>query len=315
MNVALKDPLSTPLEPPASGWALAILPDTQRYASEYPEVFMRQVEWIAANREAQNIRFTVHLGDITENNAPAEWQLARRAMDALKAGRVPYLLALGNHDLTNGCRETLLNDYFTPADYGEVAGFFKPGRLENSWREFSSMTGDFLVLALEFAPRDEVLEWANEVVASRPDRQVIVLAHAYLYWDGTRFDWEKYGATQEYSPVTYIGPEHGASNDGETIWRKFVSRHPNIAFVLSGHVLGGGAAHLVSLGAGGQRVHQMVTNFQPGVVPDRGYGGGGFLRLLRFAPGSNLVQVRTYSPWYDRWLDDEPPHCFEFPLC
>lgn len=77
---------------------------------------------------------------------------------------------------------------------------------------------------------------------------------------------------------------------------------------------GTGEAFLESRGEHGNRVAQMLVNFQdPPVVPARGYGGGGCLRLLQFLPDGTTVRVRTYSPWYDLWLT-EPAHHFEFNL-
>src|SRR5687768_5706111 len=74
---------STPFAAPAGSWTLAVLPDTQDMAQFFPEAFMRQTEWIVAHRERHDIRFVAHEGDITNNNAPAEWVNAQRAMRVL----------------------------------------------------------------------------------------------------------------------------------------------------------------------------------------------------------------------------------------
>ncbi|HRX17819.1 MAG TPA: hypothetical protein P5135_02070, partial [Gemmatimonadales bacterium] len=62
------------------GWSFVLLPDTQCYSESHPEVFLAQTEWIARQRHARNIRFVLHLGDITNNNVLPEWINARRAM-------------------------------------------------------------------------------------------------------------------------------------------------------------------------------------------------------------------------------------------
>src|SRR5690606_15582566 len=131
-------------------------------------------------------------------------------------------------------------------------------------------------------------EWANEVVARYPDHHAILITHAYLYSDGTRYDWAARGRDQTWNPNAYgIGtdPEqnrHGV-NDGEALWQKLVSRHPQFVFTFNGHVLHDGIGHLESRGAGGSVVHQMLVNYQCGVTPDRRNGGGGFLRLVEVA--------------------------------
>lgn len=314
---------STPFDGPDGSWTLAVLPDTQNLAESHPAVFMRQTEWIAAHRTSHRILFVAHEGDIVNKDSPVQWQNARKAMAVLGTAGIPYSLLPGNHDLESAggrvlSRKTLLNDYFHPDDYrhSEAVGYFEDGRMENSWHELTTPTGRFLLVALEIGPRDEVLDWADAVIARCPDRQVIVVTHAYLYFDDTRQDWATRGATQKYSPMSYPFAQTGSVNDGEAMWRKLVSHHRHITMVLCGHVLGDGTGYLVSPGAGGRPVHQILANYQASVQivgepneplatplanPRRYFGGGGFLRLMQFRPGGD-VQVKTYSPWYDRWL-------------
>ena len=44
------------------------------------------------------------------------------------------------------------------ADFG---GAMEPGRIENTFHTFHAGDHDYLVLALEWGPRDAVVEWAN----------------------------------------------------------------------------------------------------------------------------------------------------------
>jgi len=44
----------------------------------------------------------------------------------------------------------------------------------------------FIVICLEFGPRDTVLEWANKIVSEHKDRKAIVVTHNYMYSDDTR---------------------------------------------------------------------------------------------------------------------------------
>lgn len=303
---------STPFDAPAGTWTLVVLPDSQNLVEDFPAAFVRQTEWIVAHRERHAIRFVAHEGDVTDNNVPEQWRNARAAFDRLTNAGIPFCLLPGNHDLgpDGKCadRTTLLNDYFGPADYrhSRTVGYFEPGRMENSWHDVATPAGDLLVVALEFGPRDAVLVWADEVVARHPEHWVIVVTHAHLYSDGTRYDLEQYGAGQQWNPRSYVyARADGASvNDGEQVWRKFAARHRNIRFVLNGHVCNGGAGYLVSQGLHGQPVHQILANYQAAVEPRRPYGGGGYLRLMQFLPDRQTVRVKTYSPWLDEWLTD-----------
>lgn len=297
-------------------WTLVVLPDTQFYSADHPEVFLRQTQWIAANKKGQNIRFVIHEGDVTNNNTPEQWQVAKKAMQILNRAQIPYNLLPGNKDLgLNGKtneRTTLLSDYFHKEDYknSEAFGLFEEGRLENSWHEVTTPTGKYLIVALEFGPRNEVLDWANVIVESKPDLKVIVVTHGYLYWDGKRL-----GAnpSQRTNPKSYPFAKVGSVNDGEDMWKKIIKKHSNIQIVLNGHCTGLGVARLESVGKDGNGVMQILANYQKGVTPDRGLGGGGYLRLMQFLSDGKTVRVRTYSPWYDRWLT-EPDQDFSFVL-
>lgn len=301
---------------PEGGWTLVVMPDTQNMALSFPEVLERETKWIVANRERYNIRFVIHEGDIVNNNTHPEWANARRAMDHLLRAKLPFSLLPGNHDLgrwgQSGTRDTMLSDYFTFWDYkiAEKYGLFEPTRLENSWHHLTTPGGKFLILSLEFGPRAAVLAWASKVVADNAERQVIVVTHAHLYADGTRYDWAKHGEKQRWNPKVYpIGKNGGDVNDAEEMWTKFVSKHANIRFVLSGHVLSNGTGYLVSEGEHGNRVHQILANYQSGVVPDRGFGGAGIVRLMHFSADNRTVAVRTFSTWHERFIT-EPEHEF-----
>lgn len=300
-----------PFDEPEGSWTLAVFPDSQSLTRLHPEVFIRQAEWVAAHRKSQDIRFVIHLGDITDHNLPVQWENAKKAMDVLKAGGVPYSVLPGNHDLgpNGGCadRSTLMNDFFKAEDFSnsKKVVYFEPGKSENTAHEFPTPHGDFLVISLEFGPRDEVMAWADQLAAAHSKHTVIVATHAYLFHDSTRYDFPTHGKNQTWNPNTYGVAKLAAVNDGEAIWKKLVSRHPNIRFMLNGHVLGDGAGRLASPGAGGRSVHQILSNYQNGVKPDRPYHGGGFFRLMRFLPDRKTVRVKTYSPWLDQWLTDD----------
>ena len=308
-----------PFDAPDGSWTLAVFPDSQSLTRLHPEVFIRQAEWVAAHKKSHDIRFVSHLGDITDNNLPEQWANAKQAMDVLKQAGIPYSLLPGNHDLGKGGgardRSTLLNDHFKPDDYSNSLSvvYFEQGKMENTAHEFTTPHGAFLVIAMEFGPRNEVVEWADQQAAAHPDHTVIVTTHAFLYSDDTRYDLAKFGAKQTWNPKIYPLASLGEINDGEAIWQKLVSRHGNIRFTLNGHVLNDGAGRTVSPGKAGQNVHQILSNYQHGVKPDRPFHGGGFFRLMQFLANRKTVRVKTYSPWLDQWLTG-PEQQFEIVL-
>ena len=310
-------------------FTLVVLPDTQNYTVLFGDVrgggrgggrggdtiydpFEHQVNWIVDHRDEHNILFVLHEGDIVNNNNDTQWTHAKNMLGRLD-GVVPYALAPGNHDYgpngNAGDRSTLFNDYFSASDNplndpvqgGALGGVYEPGHLDNAYYTFTSPHGgDFLILALEWGPRDPVVEWANEVVAAHPDHAAILLTHAYMYFDETRYDWQSKGAAQSWNPHSYGSASlPGGTNDGEELWQKLVSKHENFIMTLNGHVLGDGLGYLASEGEHGNTVHQMLFNTQ-----FEAQGGNGWLRLLEFLPDGQTVVVRTYSPYLDQWRTD-----------
>jgi len=302
--VAAIDP--EPLPFVEGSWTLVLLPDTQLYAENHPEIFTSQTRWIVENRENRNIAFVLHEGDITNHNSPPQWGNARWSMSLLD-GVVPYALAPGNHDYGPGgnasTRETLLNVFFPVAlfeDLPTFGGVFEEGKLDNSYHLFTAGGRDWLVLALEWGPRDEVVEWANRILRKYPNRTAMAVTHAYMYFDETRYDYAT-RPEQNWNPHKYPTAKlPGGVNDGEELWQKLVSRHRNFAFVFNGHVIGDGAAYLSSEGLHGNVVHQLLANYQM-----RPEGGEGYLRLMEFLPDGKTVQVKTYSPYLDKYLTDD----------
>lgn len=275
-------------------FTLALLPDTQYYSLRYPEIFAMQTQWLARTANAIDLRYVIHLGDIVHRNTAPEWQNAAAAMAALD-DRVPYVLTTGNHDYgprgTARSRETLLNDYF---DFGEharrpsFAGAYEAGKLDNTYHLFNAGGHDWIILSLEWGPRDEVVAWANEVMRTHSDRLGIFVTHAYLYHTSQRYDHTKPELGQRWNPHDY--PTPGGVNDGEELWQKLL-RHHRFVISVNGHVSGKGTGYLRSRTDLGNWCHQMLSNYQM-----RTLGGEGYLRLLEFKARGGRVEVHSYSP-------------------
>lgn len=294
-----------PIEP--GSWTLAILPDTQIYAQSYPQHYNAQTQWIRDHAESHNIKYVLHEGDITNNNNSAQWNNALASMNLLN-GAVPYAMAPGNHDYgPNGNaaeRDSLFNTaaYFGPGTYyasqPSVGGFFEATKTDNSYHTFSAGGEEWLVLALEWGPRDEVVDWANQIVSAHPDHKAMLVTHAYMYYDETIYDWATKGSSQSWNPNAYplANLPENTINDGQQLWNKLVSQHENFQFVFNGHVLGDGTGFRSTLGDDGNVVHQMLSNYQ-----FKSQGGMGDMRLLEFKADGKTVEVRTYSPVLDRY--------------
>lgn len=280
-------------------WTFVILPDTQKYAARYPEIFASQTQWIVEQAEKLDIRFVLHVGDIVDRNSESQWQVASDSLHTLD-GHVPYILAPGNHDFEGNARNrnTFLNQYFPSADQhaGAIdAGTFEADRLDNSYRIVDTPSGPWLLIALEFGPRDNVVAWANALLVRYRHVPAAIVTHAYLYGDGTRYNWDR-THHQRDSPYDYkIAKLPGGVNDGQDLWKKLVRKNDNVVFVFSGHVLRDGIDRLTSKRGARGPVHQVVANYQM-----NSKGGGGYLRIVQVDPVMKTARVSTYSPYLDR---------------
>ena len=98
---------------------------------------------------------------------------------------------------------------------------YEDNKLDNAYYYFTTDDATYLMLCLDFVPRDPVLEWANDVVEANLDCRVIVVTHSYLSYDGSYDDSSGYDT---------------AGNNGQNVWDKLVSQHANIIMVLCGHI-------------------------------------------------------------------------------
>jgi calcineurin-like phosphoesterase family protein len=292
-------------------WRMIVLPDTQNYTrfdDDRAAIFNYMTQWMVDNKEAMKLSLVLGVGDIVEDpDRDIVWQRAKTAYSKLD-GHLPYVFTTGNHDYTSLThpRQTPLNDYFNasdnplndPAQGGILAGTLKSGHLENAYYEFTAPDGrELLITSLEWSPRDSTVDWANAIVG-RPEYQnhtAILTTHAYLYYDGSRYDYEQYGPDQNwniYRSASKTDPDGG--NDGELLWQKLVKPNPNYELVFSGHVLGDQVDRLTSVNDAGGDVHQMLFNAQ--IDPN---GGDGWMRILEFMDDGQTVNVRTFSPWLE----------------
>ena len=291
---------------PDKSWSLVILPDTQLYAQEYPGLFHLQTQWVLENKAKHNIAYVLQNGDVTNRNTEIQWQRASQAFARLD-GKVPYAISLGNHDLGPGGstkdRTTLAHRYFPASRFQAWPTFgppMEPGKIDNTFHTFTAAGQRYLILCLEFGPRNEALEWANHVVQRHPAHKAIIMTHAYLYSDSTRYDWAAKKDAQKWNPHAYpLAAIDTTVNDGQEMWDKLIRRHPNIFMTINGHVLNDGLGFLTSKADAGNNVHQILVNYQ--MLP---VGGGAWLRILRFDPDAQTIAVRDYSPLYEQFNTD-----------
>lgn len=287
-----------PIQP--GSFSIIVLPDTQYYHRNEVNFrhFNAQMQWIADHSKEYNIRYVIHLGDITQDNLPEEWKASREAFSILDRAGVPYAVNFGNHDYykrkgDDPNRSCLGSKYFTATDFRKwptFGGLLEENMMDNSYHLFEVNGTRFIIISLQWSPPDEAVVWADKVLRDFPDRKAIFVTHGYLYHDDTRYDRKKKSALQRWQP---------RRNDGEELWAKLLKKHPNVFLVLCGHVLEDGQGRLTSTGDHGNKVHQILCNYQ--MLPE---GGSGFLRVMEFLPDGKTIHCKSYSPSRDEYKTD-----------
>jgi hypothetical protein len=139
---------------------------------------------------------------------------------------------------------------------------------------------NIIVFSLAYGMEVDAADWINEVCKQYSDHYAILAMHNYMFLGG-------------YSSV------------GERLIERVVKQSPNVRLVLCGHERGmqyiPEALDDNGDGTPDRTVHQMMMNVQ-----DDPTNGVGYLRLLKFDPTADTIEVVTYSPVLDRYGYDVP---------
>ena len=279
----------------APDFSVIVLPDPQNYSESYPAIFNAQTQWIVNNSANYNIQFVLGEGDIVNvADQPAQWQNADAAVKLLDDAKMPYVLTLGNHDYDHfnpsARGTTAFNAYFGPSRYAQYSwykGGFPSGTNDNFYAVFTVNGKQYLVLALEFVPRDTALDWAKTVLDANPDKEIIVVTHSFLFTDSTRAD----QCNNNDLPPS-------GNNQGEDVWQKLLINYPNLSLVVNGHFVGN-ASRRADLGLKQNLVNELFADYQ-GLAN----GGNGWMRIMTFRPLLNRIDVLTYSPYLNQYMTD-----------
>lgn len=270
------------------GFTIAILPDTQEYAARNPEGFHAMTRWVAGNREPQRIVFCSHVGDVVRHHDRAgEWIVADGAMSRLE-GRVPYGISVGNNDMDEGTGEAPLFCKTFPAQrYAGLPWYGGSSRGNaDSWQTFEAAGQRYLVLHLECNAPDEVLEWADAVIAAHADHRVMITTHMFLGpLDKPRSKDEFFTGVR--GVARWSKCHGGRGNSPADLWDKCISRHRNVFLIACGDQSRVQAMSAELAGRDGNRVLVSLSDY---------YGAPeGWLRLHRIRPARGQMEVITYG--------------------
>lgn len=260
-------------------FTLAVVPDTQYQFDQDrgdPAPLTATFEYLIDQREAENIVFTAHLGDVTENAQASEFALADPVFKVMDRARMPYSVLAGNHDIDSSKDDTrgpsAYLDTFGPERFKRMPTYGgSTANGYNSYHVFRAAGQQWLLLAMDWRPSDASFAWARDVIAKHPKLPVILTIHELVNADHGQ-------------PVAYF------TDFGNRAWDQLVNDNDQIFLTLNGHYWPPG--RVTQKNAAGNDVHLHLTNYQ-----DRYYGGSGMARFYHFDLARNTIDVETLAPW------------------
>jgi hypothetical protein len=286
----------------AQKFVIPVLPDTQGEINYQPAMFTSQMEWLASHRDSLRIPIVLHVGDVVDFNNTAQYQRASDGFSILDKAKVPYAITLGNHDTNavgensgnaapgnanENLRNTLrFNSYFPVSRFILQKDRFEKNKSDNATYTFKAGGLNWLVITLEFCPRQGVVNWANQVLNHYPNHNAIILTHFFLTADGE------------------ISPNNAGYGDLtlQNVYDQLIKKHSNVLLVLSGH--NDNTAWRDDTGEKGNHIYQILQDYQ---FEDN---GGGLIRLLEIDPEAGTISAKMYSPYLKKTLEDNSRFTF-----
>ncbi|MBO5879482.1 MAG: metallophosphoesterase, partial [Clostridia bacterium] len=270
-------------------YSVAVIGDPQYATRLYPDTVETMYQWIVDNQNEKDIQYVIGLGDITDDCTEKEWIAAAKALKILEDANIEYSLIRGNHDAGSGGNkeaimlpemfdEIFANNEFYTKQFDEFGGYYKEGSVENTYRTITWGETDWLIVNIDYSPKDAVLQWASEVVASHPNHKAIIVTHDYLR------------ASNETSSI------------GNRVWDQVASKHKNVVMVLAGHVQNDNIRVTQEKGIHGNTVTQMLIDPQH---IDLRLNGVGIVAMFYFREDGQIIDIEYYSTVKDRYFKNK----------
>ncbi|MCB9683016.1 MAG: metallophosphoesterase [Alphaproteobacteria bacterium] len=299
-------------------FSVVVIPDSQIYARSFPDVLRRHGDWIVEHRDDEDIRFVSHVGDIVnDGESVAQWDAAKQAFGTFQDIDLPHGFSPANHDVGSwagwpstvdstcagdpeglpriDCAFTNYLEAFGPQHYTDRPWY--GGASPTGWSSYQTIDAEglpLLFLHLPMDPPEAEVAWAEQVLDDHPDRLVHITTHRYLYdfritevmpppldlFLGGRVN----GAVRLFAG----GPMLAGGLDADALFARLVAPHRNVWAIECGHY--DAELRRQAVDDAGLAVNEILVDFQ-----DMADGGGGFLRLLKFFPTEDRVEVWTVS--------------------
>lgn len=251
-------------------FSFMVIGDTQHVTRFDVNGLPKIYDYVVNNAQKKKVKHVMGLGDITDVDVDWEWDRVTKQI-ARMDGVVPYSIVRGNHDIYStkennkysmdrvsnfdkiyGTEDSPYAKQYTYCYEYEGEGK-ETFRARNTVHFFSSSSRDYMVVALDYGPNDDILAWANGIIEAHPYHNVIITTHSYLQADGTTLD---------KGESVYPTRDFKDSNDGNDLWNELISKHENVVMVLCGHISCEDVLMVPRTGENGNVVSQFLINPQ-----------------------------------------------------
>jgi hypothetical protein len=281
-------------------FTVVALPDTQNYSSSYQSIWTSMTSWIVNNRYTLNIQFVSHMGDIVNTyNSSSEWSSSLAGMNKLN-DQVPYLMTVGNHDISGTQTDSnYLNNFGPNNSRWKTGGNYYPwwgGASPSGLSSYAKLTisgRPYIFLNLDMDCPTPELNWAQGIINANRNVLTFLSVHNWLAETGGSGSTGTGNGTRGRCHTTYTSAPQGNSPDA--VWTNFVKPNNEIFAIICGHNFA--QYNIAENNNAGKPVQEIVVNYQ--TLPS---GGNGFLRLMKFRPSQGTIENTTFSPSLGRYM-------------
>jgi len=277
---------------------LIVMGDVQEYTyfDKYAPYFMESVNWIIGmQKHGYKIDCVLQVGDQTSSNENWQYRIFYNYTKYL-ASEMLFVPVTGNHDYAwkDGNQiydrtSSLFNNYTDfPKTKENIVAYFEDGRKDNIIVRNQIRGKDFYIIALEFAPRPEAVDWARKYVEENPEKRFILLTHEFLESNGHRIKSEDSYARMQFGKRPNSSPEE--------LWDNLVYPCDNIRAVICGH--NGFSCLNRSRNIEGREIPQILFNIQ--YLQN---GGDGIVQLWEIPAQGDSIDVRLIKTVDNKEID------------
>lgn len=250
------DDLTEGVEKYDSSFEVIVMPDTQFYSQDYPELLTQQVQWILNHSQDNKVVMVLGNGDVADDQVEAQYIIANNSLSPLIDSNIPYLIGRGNHDEGGSYYET----YF-PASRFDIDGNL--GEMNNSYKRLEINEENYTFFNLNNDPTLAEINWLKGIMDTYPDDYVFIATHDCLETTGS------------------------LTTTGQYIWGN-LSSYDNILAFFCGH--NHAEARTTQLSDTGKIVNFLLADYQ-----SWDNGGEGYLRQYTINPDTRSIRARSYS--------------------